>query len=121
MRIALCLLVIGVLAAPTLADDYPQWFGPQRDGIYRERGILSAFPKEGAKILWRARVAAGDSQPVVARDRVIVTDHVLGAGVTTPSDPFKTGKLPGVERVLCFYDAGGPFHWKGQCQRPYTL
>src|SRR5260221_4210171 len=108
MRIALCLLVIGVFAAPALADDYPQWFGPQRDGIYRERGILSVFPKEGAKILWRASVAAGYSQPVVARDRVIVTDHVLGAGVTTPSDPFKTGTLPGVERGHWFDDAIGP-------------
>jgi outer membrane protein assembly factor BamB len=122
MRIASCLLiVIACLTASALADDYPQWFGPQRDGIYRERGILSAFPKEGPKILWRASVAAGYSQPVVARDRVIVTDHVLGAGVVTPGDPFKTGTLPGIERVLCFDDAGGQLLWKVEYDCPYTI
>src|SRR4051794_15259448 len=97
-RHLLPLLLVLLTAAGflTRANDYPQWFGPQRDNVYREQDLLSAFPKEGAKFLWRAPVAAGYSQPVVAGDRVIVTDHILKQGVALPSDPFKRGTLPGV-------------------------
>jgi hypothetical protein len=31
------------------ADDWPQWFGPQRDGIWRETGILEKFPEGGPR------------------------------------------------------------------------
>ena len=28
------------------ADDWPQWAGPKRDGIWRETGILEKFPAD---------------------------------------------------------------------------
>src|SRR5262249_6761087 len=74
------------------ADDWPQWRGPNRDGIWREAGILESIPRDGLKIRWRARIGAGYSGPVVARGRVYVTDHEL---------------RPEVERVLCFEEATG--------------
>jgi outer membrane protein assembly factor BamB len=122
-RYPLALLIVSLSAATTLAraDDYPQWFGPQRDGIHREQNILAAFPKDGAKIHWRAPVAAGYSQPVVAGNKVIVTDHILKQGVALPSDPFKRGQLPGVERVLCFDDASGKLLWQVEYDCAYTV
>ena len=69
--IALCLV------APARADDWPQWRGPHRDGVWRETGILQSFPPEGLKVLWRVPVGTGFSSPVVAQGRVYVTDsHV---------------------------------------------
>jgi hypothetical protein len=41
------------------ADDWPQWFGPQRDGIWREDGILTKFPADGVKPLWKKPLGAG--------------------------------------------------------------
>ena len=32
---------------PLLADDWPQWLGPNRDSVWRERGIVDRFPREG--------------------------------------------------------------------------
>ena len=71
------------------ADDWPQWLGPKRDGVWREEGLLQAFPKQGLKVRWRAPVAAGYSSPAVAGGRVFVTDRVPNANAKKPSDPFQ--------------------------------
>ena len=34
------------------ADDWPQWLGSDRDGVWREKGLLDSFPKGGPKVLW---------------------------------------------------------------------
>src|SRR5437660_1242067 len=47
------------------AEDWPQFRGPNRDGVWNESGILERFPAEGLKIRWRAPVGPGWSSPVV--------------------------------------------------------
>ena len=65
------------LAAALHAEDWPQWRGFHRDGVWHETGILQSFPPEGLKILWRVPVGVGFSSPVVAQGKVYVTDsHV---------------------------------------------
>jgi hypothetical protein len=32
-----------VVATPAVADDWPQWRGPQRDGVWRETGLVESF------------------------------------------------------------------------------
>src|SRR5262245_21009770 len=58
------------------ADDWPQWLGDKRDGVWRENGILDKFPKDGPKALWRVPVGKGYSGPAVVGDRVFVMDRV---------------------------------------------
>jgi outer membrane protein assembly factor BamB len=41
-----------VFALPALAEDWPQWRGPNRDDVSREKGLLQEWPKEGPKRLW---------------------------------------------------------------------
>src|SRR6266536_4853047 len=36
-----------------LADDWPQWLGPNRDGVWREAGIMDHFPTNGLPVQWR--------------------------------------------------------------------
>jgi outer membrane protein assembly factor BamB len=36
------------------ADDWPQWRGPNRDGISRETGLLGSWPAGGPKLVWKA-------------------------------------------------------------------
>ena len=56
---------IGILATATLVlslpaavsnralDDWPQWRGPNRDGISAEKGLLEAWPQGGPPLAWR--------------------------------------------------------------------
>jgi len=59
------------------AEDWPQWRGPNRDGVWSESRILETFPPNGLKVMWRAPVGIGFSSPVVAGGRVFVTDSEL--------------------------------------------
>ena len=61
-------------AAPVLADDWPQWRGDERLGVWHETGIISEFPNSGLKVTWRVPINSGFSGPVVADGRVYVSD-----------------------------------------------
>ena len=41
------------------ADDWPQWMGPERDGVWRETGILKTFPADGPRVRWRTKIGGG--------------------------------------------------------------
>ncbi len=56
------------------ADDWPQWLGPNRDGVWREKGIVKKFPADGPPVLWRHPVAEGYAGPSVANGKVYVAD-----------------------------------------------
>ncbi len=58
------------------ADDWPQWRGPNRDGVWRETGLVESFAADELPKLWRAPVSSGYSGPTVAAGRVFVTDRV---------------------------------------------
>ena len=103
------------------ADDWPQWLGPQRDGVWREKGILNEFPAGGPKVRWRASVGAGYSGPAVVGNRVYLTDRMVAPKTTTPSDPFARGQIPGTERVLCLDEVDGKVIWKHEYDCPYDL
>src|SRR5713101_1398643 len=53
------------------ANDWPQWRGPQRDGISRESGLLKEWPKDGPKLEWKvASIGSGYSTPAVVGGRL---------------------------------------------------
>src|SRR6516225_325186 len=35
--------------------DWPQWRGPQRDGLSTEKGLLSSWPEKGPPLLWQVK------------------------------------------------------------------
>jgi len=60
LRIALLSLALG-LAAQAMAQTaalWPQWRGPNRDGISKETGLLKQWPADGPPLVWKA-VGAG--------------------------------------------------------------
>lgn len=121
MRIALWLLLATLLAPAARADDWPQWFGPQRDGVWREQGVMEKFPAAGLKPLWRRPVGAGYSGPAVANGRVYLTDRQLRQGAQNPRNPFERRKIPGVERVLCLDARDGSVLWRDEYECAYTV
>ncbi|HTD85129.1 MAG TPA: PQQ-binding-like beta-propeller repeat protein, partial [Candidatus Binatia bacterium] len=103
------------------ADDWPQWLGPKRDGIWRELGILKEFPPGGPKIRWRTPVGAGYAGPAVVMGKVYVTDRTVAPKGSAPSDPFQRGQIPGTERVLCLSEADGKILWIHEYDCPYDI
>jgi outer membrane protein assembly factor BamB len=75
-------------ALPALADEWPQWRGPNRDGVWAETGIVDKFDGAEIQAKWRVPISSGYCGPTVAAGRVYVTDRI-----------FEPQQL---ERVHCF-------------------
>jgi outer membrane protein assembly factor BamB len=120
-RSYLALVLASSFLGAARADDWPQWLGPQRDGVWRETSILDHFPKDGPKLRWRTPVGQGYAGPAVADGKVFVTDRVLPEGVKNPANPFARGSVPGKERVLCLNDADGKILWQDAYDCDYKV
>ena len=53
-RIFLCLMVFGLVAVGAFAEDWPQFRGPDRNGVSKETGLLTQWPQGGPELLWTA-------------------------------------------------------------------
>ena len=115
------LLALGALLGFARADDWPQWLGPKRDGVWHESGILKEFPSSGPKVRWRAPIGAGYAGPAVVGSKVYVIDRMVAPKASTPADPFQRGQIPGVERVLCLNEPDGKILWKHEYDCPYDI
>lgn len=112
-------LVCITFTSPLLAEDWPQWMGVRRDGVWNETGTLDKFPAEGPKVLWRAKIAGGYAGPAVSQGRVVVTDFVTQGEFT--NDPQTRNDLQGTERVLCLDAASGKELWKFEYPTTYKI
>jgi len=111
-----------LLSASVLqADDWPQWLGLQRDGVWRETGIIEKFPTNGLKFRWRTPIGGGYSGPAVTKGRVYLMDRQLANGATNPTNAFARGTIPGGERVVCLKEADGKTLWLHEYDCPYTV
>ena len=91
-----CSLGLALLAPPgASADDWPQWRGPNRDGISKETGWLANWPAEGPKKLWEGSVGIGYSCFSVSHG------HLYTMGNVAEND-----------NVFCFDAETGKVLWK---------
>ena len=103
------LIVLLFLAAPLLhAEDWPQWRGKDRLGIWTESGILERFPPGGPRRAWTKPIANGYAGPAVADGRVFVTDYR------------STEVRKGVERVMCLDESTGDLRWQKEWKVDYA-
>ena len=42
---------LSITATPLRAKDWPQWRGPNRNGVSLETGLLKEWPKDGPKLI----------------------------------------------------------------------
>ena len=121
LSVTILLLALRFHAGCVREDDWPQWLGPLRDGIWRESRILERYPSGGPRIRWRTPIGAGYSGPVVAEGRVYLTDRPTTRDKGTPAGPVDRAVVPGVERVLCLDEADGRVLWQHEYDRPYNI
>jgi len=84
MRRPICLvpLLMAGLCQFALAEDWPQWRGPQRNGLATQSPpLVDGFPKEGPKLLWESeklfeKGKGGWGSVVVADGRAYVYANV---------------------------------------------
>ncbi|MFQ5790286.1 MAG: PQQ-binding-like beta-propeller repeat protein [Acidobacteriota bacterium] len=67
--VALAIAAVGLMAFDVPEGEWPQWRGPQRDGVVRAFGEPQAWPEE-LKLVWKRAVGSGYSSPVVSGQRV---------------------------------------------------
>lgn len=117
------LLVSAVLAVTTAtlaAEDWPQWLGPRADSTWNDTGLITKFPAEGPKVLWRAPVANGYSGPSVADGKVFVMDYQVASG-TVDANPGGRTAISGKERVVCIDEKTGRQLWAHAYNCPLNL
>jgi outer membrane protein assembly factor BamB len=74
--IAGSLALLLLAASGILAADWPQWRGPQRNGISTETGLLKEWPREGPKLLWQLKeIGSGYSTPAVVGERLYLLSN----------------------------------------------
>ncbi|HYP26485.1 MAG TPA: PQQ-binding-like beta-propeller repeat protein [Blastocatellia bacterium] len=62
------------MGAPT--SDWPQWRGPERNGVSQESGLLKQWPAEGPKLLWQVNdIGDGYSTPAVVGTRIYLMSN----------------------------------------------
>ena len=59
-------LISILLLSEVCADDWPQFLGPNRNGISAETGLIDSFPESGPELIWRSPLGVGMSSIAVA-------------------------------------------------------
>lgn len=98
LLLALCLI-------PTIvvADDWPQWLGPNRDGMTAETGLLQEWPADGPEQVWLSRdCGIGYSGPAIAGGKLFIM-----------------GARDGVERLLALNPDTGKELWSTDLGEEY--
>jgi outer membrane protein assembly factor BamB len=75
-RLLLWLTICLCAVQPGWADDWPQFLGPTRDGVYAGSDLAAVWPKDGPPVVWRKSIGQGFSGPAVA-DRQLILFHRL--------------------------------------------
>jgi outer membrane protein assembly factor BamB len=59
-----------------LSANWPQWRGPERDGISKETGLMQEWPADGPKLLWQKDgLGDGYSTPAIVGDRIYLVSN----------------------------------------------
>ena len=104
--LALAVLIVGGVA---VADDWPGWRGPRRDGVSHEKGWRDTWPRSGPPVLWRAKVGEGYAAASVVGERVYAMGNERGHDVVWCLDA-ATGRPVWRFRYKC---RGGGVGWPG--------
>jgi outer membrane protein assembly factor BamB len=98
-RLLLASFFVAALTVAAPAADWPQWRGPNRDGLSLEKGLLTEWPSGGPKLVWNSKlvnggksVGTGFSSMAIVKGRIFTMGDLKGEGCVFCLDE-QTGKL----------------------------
>jgi outer membrane protein assembly factor BamB len=106
--LGITLLAAGVIA-DLRADDWPEWRGKGREGVWNETGLVDKLPAT-LRVTWRTPINRGYSGPAVAGGHVFVTD---AHRARTVGDQV-------VERLVVLEESTGKILWTKEWETDYS-
>jgi len=93
--VSLVVLAVSVNSVVAFGADWPNWRGPDHNGISKETGWNAKALADGAKVLWKASIGTGFSAVSVAKGKA-----------------YTMGNIDDTDYVYCFGAADGKEIWK---------
>jgi outer membrane protein assembly factor BamB len=104
--IKLILVMSGVFVFfSSVSQEWPDWRGINREGIWKDTGILTKFKNNTISLKWSIPCGTGYSGPTVSGGKVYLTDRIV-----KPAES---------ERVLCANASDGKIIWTYSYPCPY--
>lgn len=100
------LIALTALPAQLNAEDWPQFLGPQRNGVSAETGLLRDFPAAGPKELWRKPLGVGMSSIAVSEGLAVTlfqdssSQYVAAFDTKSGTQKWKTAVAPTFENAM---------------------
>ena len=113
-RLVRCCVLAGCVlltAPPAFANDWPEWRGTGRAGVWAETGIVQELPAD-LKVKWRVPINSGFSGPAVVDGRVFITDWA--------EDP-ASRTMDGSERAIAIDEETGEILWVREWPTSYRM
>ena len=100
-----------LMTAPLVANDWPEWRGAGRTGVWTETDIVDELPAE-LKVKWRVPINSGFSGPAIVDGRVFITDWA--------EDP-ASRTMDGTERAIALDEESGEILWTREWPTSYRM
>ena len=96
------LVAVLVMTASTgaVAEDWPQFRGPNGSGVSVSTGLPEVFGPE-KNVVWKTPLPPGHSSPVLTRDRVFVTAYAKEKAISSQLSSWHKGKP--ARRIISFW------------------
>ena len=98
MKNSIILILFLLVSFVVNSQDWPDWRGVNRDGVWKESGIIEKFSSDTIPHKWSVEIGPGYSGPTVSNGKVYVTDRIE--------------KPESIERVWCFDEQRGEKIWE---------
>jgi len=107
-------ILILAISGNVIAQDWPQYLGPNRNSISDQKGILRSWPASGPEVMWSVNVGIGYGGPVVKNGKVYLLDRDDKVGDILKCFDLSSGK----ELWNYGYDAPGSVMFPGSRSVP---
>src|SRR4029453_13049303 len=86
MRYLITTAVLAAALQTATVTDWPQFLGPDRNGVYRGPALAESWPSGGPRVVWQKPVGEGFSGPVVAQGRLILFHRIANQEIVESLD-----------------------------------
>ncbi|NDV94500.1 hypothetical protein D0T84_06135 [Dysgonomonas sp. 521] len=114
LLITIKILLVSSVCQPVIAQDWPQFLGPDRNSKSPQKGLLRNWPESGPEVLWAVNVGIGYGGPVVKNGKVYLLDRDDETGDIMRCIELQTG----TELWKFAYDSPGELPFPGSRSIP---